>query len=58
VNLPKNKFGYNRIKKVTMSLYIMIEIKDQESNSILSKHTVCQRIYEQVHDFRKHTPLQ
>ena len=34
----------------------MIEIKDQESNQILDKHTVCHRIYESVHDFRTKAP--
>lgn len=47
--------GHNAksIKKVTMSLYMMIEIKDpQESDKILPKYSVCQRIFESVHDFR------
>lgn len=42
-----------QIKKVTMSLYMMIEIKDpEESNQILRKYTISERIFEQVHDFR------
>jgi len=36
-----------------MSLYMMIEIKDpEESNQILRKYTVSERIFEQVRDFR------
>ena len=39
-----------------MSLYMMIEIKDaEESNQILPKYTVTERIYEQVRDFRANT---
>lgn len=50
INLGQN---VSCIKKVTMSLYMMVEIKDpQESNKILSKYTACQRIFESVHDFR------
>ena len=60
MNLGEN---VNQIEKVTMSLYMMIEIKDaEESNQILPKYTVTERIYEQVRDFRassdkaKHNP--
>lgn len=50
VNLGEN---VKQIKKVTMSLYMMVEIKDaEESNQILHKHTITERIFEQVRDFR------
>jgi hypothetical protein len=54
VNLGSN---VNNIKKVTMSLYMMIEIKDpNQTDAILSKYTLCQRIYQTVHDFRATHP--
>ena len=49
VNLGENM---NQVEKITMSLYIMVEIKDPgESNQIWSKYTVTERLYEQVRDF-------
>lgn len=54
VNLGCN---INSVKKVTMSLYMMIEIKDpNQLDAILSKYTVCQRIYQTVHDLRATNP--
>jgi hypothetical protein len=46
--------NYDSIKKITMSLYMMIEIKDPEDNDlVLKNHTVAERIYEEVFDVRK-----
>ena len=50
MNLVENS---SKIKKITMSLYMMIEIKHpDESTKILSKYTLNERIYEEVYDFR------
>jgi len=57
VNLNKNN---QRIKKITMSLYQIIEIKDQynfeddSQDTILDACTVIERIAEEVFDFREY----
>lgn len=51
VNLGAN---YSNIKKITMSLYMMIEFKNQDdSGKILSKYTVHERMFEEIYDLRK-----
>lgn len=50
VNLGPN---LSNLSKLTMSLYIIIEIKDPlENNDTLKKYTVCDRIYEKVLDIK------
>ena len=47
VNLGQHQ---QRISRVTMSLYLMLEIKDPcEVGFTLSKYTTCHRIYETVY---------